>query len=66
MALVARNASHAALAGANGTWFLLTVAAQSAVVGLTALPSPTPTGVVAVAVACWATGVIFYLLTTGW
>lgn len=39
------------LSGANGSWFLWPVAAQSVAVGLTSWPSPVPAGAVAVAVA---------------
>ena len=53
------------LGGASGSWFLWPVAAQSVAVGLTSLPPPWPGGLVAVAVACWAVGVIGYLLVAG-
>ena len=53
------------LGGANGSWFLWPVATQSVAVGLTSLPPPWPGGLVAVAVACWAVGVIGYLLVAG-
>jgi hypothetical protein len=53
------------LGGASGSWFLWPVATQSVAVGLTSLPPPWPTAVVAVAVACWAMGVIGYLLVAG-
>jgi tellurite resistance protein TehA-like permease len=65
MALVAGNVSRPALAGANGTWFLWAVATQSLAVGLTSLPSPVPQPVTALAVGCWAIGVMLYLLTAG-
>lgn len=54
-----------ALAGASGSWFLWPVATQSVAVGLTSLPPPRPPGQVAVALACWAVGVILYLLVAG-
>jgi hypothetical protein len=41
------------------------VATQSVAVGLTSLPPHWPGGLVAVAVACWAVGVIGYLLVAG-
>jgi tellurite resistance protein TehA-like permease len=63
--LAAGNTGRAALAGANGTWFLASVATQSVAVSLTSLPSPLPTGAIVMAVACWAIGVIFYLITAG-
>jgi hypothetical protein len=53
------------LSGASGSWFLWPVATQSVAVGLTSLPPPWPEGLVAVAVACWAVGVIGYLLVAG-
>jgi len=53
------------LGGASGSWFLWPVATQSVAVGLTSLPPPWPAALVAVAVACWAVGVIGYLLVAG-
>jgi tellurite resistance protein TehA-like permease len=53
------------LGGASGSWFLWPVATQSVAVGLTSLPPPRPDGLGAVAVACWAVGVIGYLLVAG-
>ena len=53
------------LSRASGSWFLWPVATQSVAVGLTSLPPPWPAGLVAVAVACWAVGVILYLLVAG-
>ena len=53
------------LRGASGSWFLWPVATQSVAVGLTSLPPPWPDGLVTVAVACWAVGVIGYLLVAG-
>ena len=46
------------LGGACGSWFLWPVATQSVAVGFTSLLPPWPGGPVAVAVACWAVGVI--------
>jgi tellurite resistance protein TehA-like permease len=63
--LVAGAGRPAALAGANGSWFLWPVAAQSVAVGLTSLPPPLPADVADAAVACWAVGVILYLLVAG-
>ena len=54
-----------ALAGADGSWFLLPVATQSIAVGLTALPPPVPQAAAALAVCCWAVGVVMYLLVAG-
>ena len=51
-----------ALAAANGTWFLWPVSAQSVAVGLTSLAQPVPPALAALAVACWAVGVVLYLL----
>jgi tellurite resistance protein TehA-like permease len=63
--LAARSSVRPALAAANGTWFLLPVATQSVAVGLTSLPAPVPGAVAALAVCCWAVGVILYLLVAG-
>lgn len=52
------------LAGANGTWFLWPVAAQSVAVGLTSLSPPVPAALAVLAVTCWAVGVVLYLLVT--
>jgi tellurite resistance protein TehA-like permease len=65
MLLAGRDRSASALAGANGTWFLWAVAAQSVAVGLTALPPPVPQAAAVLAVACWAVGVVLYLLVAG-
>jgi tellurite resistance protein TehA-like permease len=62
LVLGGRTAGPAALRGANGSWFLWPVAAQSVAVGITSLPAPVPAGAADVAVACWAVGVILYLL----
>jgi tellurite resistance protein TehA-like permease len=53
------------LRAASGSWFLWPVATQSVAVGLASLPPPWPDGLVALAVACWAVGVIGYLLVAG-
>lgn len=60
--LAGGSRSRPALAGINGTWFLWAVASQSVAVGLTSLPAPLPAALAALAVACWAVGVILYLL----
>jgi tellurite resistance protein TehA-like permease len=52
-----------ALAGANGTWFLWAVGAQSIAVAVTSLRSPISAGLAALAIACWSVGVILYLMT---
>lgn len=57
-----RGPVRSALANANGTWFLWPVATQSVAVGLTSLQPPLPPALTAVAVACWAVGLILYLL----
>ena len=64
-ALIAGGGGRAALSGANGSWFLWPVATQSVVVGLTSWPTPLPAGAADVAVACWAVGIILYLLVAG-
>lgn len=64
-AVLAASGTRPALAGADGSWFLQAVAAQSVAVGLTSLPRPVPPGVTDLAIACWAVGVLFYLLTAG-
>jgi tellurite resistance protein TehA-like permease len=63
--LAGRSSVRPALAAANGTWFLWSVATQSVAVGLTSLPAPVPGAVAALAVFCWAVGVILYLLVAG-
>jgi tellurite resistance protein TehA-like permease len=52
------------LAGANGTWFVWAVGAQSAAVAATAFPRPVPEPLSAFGVACWAIGVVLYLVIT--
>jgi tellurite resistance protein TehA-like permease len=63
--LIAGPGRPAALAGANGSWFLWPVATQSVAVGLTSWPAPLPAWAAAIAVACWAVGVLLYLLVAG-
>lgn len=60
--LAGGSRARPALAGVNGTWFLWAVASQSVAVGLTSLPAPLPGALAVLAVACWAVGVILYLL----
>lgn len=60
--LIGTSGARPVLADANGTWFMCPVAAQSVAVGLTALPGPVPRAVAALAVCCWAVGVVLYLL----
>lgn len=60
--LAGRGARRPALAGANGTWFMPVVATQSIAVALTSSPSRVPGPLAAVAVGCWATGVMLYLI----
>lgn len=56
------NRSRPPLSVVNGTWFLWAVATQSIAVGLTSLPAPLPVALATLAVACWAVGVLLYLL----
>ncbi len=65
MLLAGGHAARPALAGVNGTWFLWPVATESVAVGLTSLRPPVPPGAAALAVRCWAVGVILYLLVAG-
>jgi tellurite resistance protein TehA-like permease len=58
----ARGPAGSALASANGTWFLWPVAAQSVAVGLTSLKPPLAPALTSLAVACWAVGLVLYLL----
>lgn len=50
------------LAGANGTWFVWIVGAQSVAVAATAFPPPLPVALSALAICCWAIGVVLYLV----
>lgn len=61
LALITRHGSRPALAGADGTWFLWVVGAQSVVVAVTALPGPRQAWVAPVAVTGWSIGVVLYL-----
>lgn len=61
--LVTRHGQQPALAGANGTWFIWVVATQSVAVAATSLPPPVPAALAALAISCWAVGVVLYLIT---
>ena len=61
-ALADQRGFRSALTGANGTWFLWPVAAQSVAVGLTSLAPPVHPPLAALAVACWSVGMVLYLL----
>ena len=50
------------LAGANGTWFVWVVGAQSVAVAATAFPPPVPPALAALGICCWAIGVVLYLV----
>jgi tellurite resistance protein TehA-like permease len=60
MMLITRHGTQPVLSGVNGTWFVWVVGTQSIAVSATALPSPVPTGVIAVAVAFWSVGAVLY------
>lgn len=60
--LLASTGRQAVLAGANGSWFLWPVATQAVAVGLSSWPTPLPAGAANLALACWAVGVVGYLL----
>lgn len=66
LVLAAWHPPPPALAKANGTWFLWAVGTQSVAVALTAMPAsaaaPAEAAAAAAAVACWAVGVVLYLL----
>jgi tellurite resistance protein TehA-like permease len=53
-----------ALSGANGTWFMWVVGTQLIAVAATAFPPPVPAGLAALAIVCWAVGVVLYLVIT--
>lgn len=59
--LITRHGMRPALAGADGTWFLWVVGAQSIVVAITALPAPQAGWLEPVAVSGWCVGVVLYL-----
>lgn len=50
------------LAGANGTWFMWVVGAQSVAVAATAFPPPVPGALAALGICCWVIGVVLYLV----
>lgn len=60
--LIVRHGVRPALAGADGTWFLWVVGAQSIVVAITALPAAVAGWLEPVAVAGWSVGVVLYLV----
>lgn len=59
--LITRHGMRPALAGADGSWFLWVVGAQSIVVAITALPAAQDGWLEPVAVAGWSVGVVLYL-----
>lgn len=52
------------LAGANGTWFVWVVGAQSVAVAAAAFPAPVPDALAALGICCWVTGVVLYLVVS--
>ncbi|MGH3299443.1 MAG: tellurite resistance/C4-dicarboxylate transporter family protein, partial [Trebonia sp.] len=50
------------LAGANGTWFVWVVGAQSVAVAATAFPPPVPSALAPLGICCWVIGVVLYLV----
>ena len=60
--LVGRPSAQPALAGANGTWFVWVVGTQSIAVAVTSLHPPVSQALAALAICCWAIGVVLYLL----
>lgn len=60
--LAGRSSLAPALSGANGTWFIWTVGTQSIAVAATSLQRPVPVALATLAVACWAVGVVLYLV----
>lgn len=61
LVLIARHGLRPALAGADGTWFLWVVGAQSIVVAITALPGSRAAWLEPIAVIAWCVGVVLYL-----
>ncbi|MGH3438462.1 MAG: tellurite resistance/C4-dicarboxylate transporter family protein [Sciscionella sp.] len=59
--LIIRHGMRPALAGADGSWFLWVVGAQSIVVAITALPASRAGWLEPVAVSGWCVGVVLYL-----
>ena len=62
--LIRRSGPRPVLAEANGTWFDLAVGTQSIAVAATSL-RPVHRAVAALAVVCWAIGVVLYLVIAG-
>jgi tellurite resistance protein TehA-like permease len=60
--LAGRPSLAPALAGANGTWFIWVVGTQSLAVGAASVRTPPPEGLAALAICCWAVGVLLYLV----
>jgi tellurite resistance protein TehA-like permease len=60
--LIGRTGARPALADANGTWFLWVVGTQSIAVAVTSVHPPVPEALAALAISCWAIGVVLYLL----
>lgn len=60
--LAGRHGGQPVLAGANGTWFIWVVGTQSIAVAATSLAPPVSAARMALAVGCWAVGVMLYLL----
>ncbi len=58
-------AGRPSLAGANGTWFLWVVGAESVAVAAVSLRRPAPAALAALAICCWAVGVVLYLIVAG-
>lgn len=61
LVLIARHGLRPALAGADGSWFLWVVGAQSIVVAITATPASGARWLEPVAVSAWCVGVVLYL-----
>jgi tellurite resistance protein TehA-like permease len=60
--VASRNQVRPALASANGTWFLCVVATQSIAVAATSFHPRVPDALAALAICCWAVGVVLYLI----
>jgi len=60
--LATRNGTQPTLAGANGTWFLCVVGTQSVAVAAASVRTPAPEALAALAICCWAIGVVLYLI----
>ena len=60
--LIGETGSRPALASANGTWFIWVVGTESIAVTATSLRPPVPAALAALAICCWAIGVVLYLV----